>query len=179
MLAGVDMIHAPYRGAGQALTDLIGGQVQVLFLSMLASIEHVRAGKLHALAVSTASVLKCCQIFRPCANSSQAMKRPRGGNIGVPRNTPVEIVDMLNKEINAALADARMRKRLEDDGANVLLGARGLREAHRRRDREMGEGDPGGPRQAGMTLGAPTFHCVCPHRIGNLRHKPFDEALRI
>ena len=123
MMAGIDMVHVPYRGAGLALTDLIGGQVQVLVLSMLASIEHVRTGKLRALAVTSA------KRSRSAARRSDGGRIPRGlrsHDVVGHRRAPVcptEIVGRLNKEINVALADANMKRRLEDEGATVLGGS--------------------------------------------------------
>jgi tripartite-type tricarboxylate transporter receptor subunit TctC len=123
MMAGIDMIHVPYRGAGLALTDLIGGQVQVLILSMLASIEHVRAGKLRALAVTSATRSGVLPDVPTVAEFLAGYEATTWWGIGVPRHTPTEIVDWLNKEINAALADANMKRRLEDEGATVLGGS--------------------------------------------------------
>jgi len=123
MMAGIDMIHVPYRGAGLALTDLIGGQVQVLILSMLASIEHVRAGKLRALAVTSATRSGVLPDVPTVAEFLAGYEATTWWGIGVPRHTPAEIVDWLNKEINAALVDANMKRRLEDEGATVLGGS--------------------------------------------------------
>jgi tripartite-type tricarboxylate transporter receptor subunit TctC len=125
MMAGIDMIHVPYRGAGLALTDLIGGQVQVLFLSMLASIEHVRSGKLRALAVTSTARSGVLPDVPTVAEFLAGYEATTWWGIGVPRHTPAEIVDRLNKEINVALADASMKKRLEDEGATVLGGSSG------------------------------------------------------
>jgi tripartite-type tricarboxylate transporter receptor subunit TctC len=123
MMADVHMVHVPYRGAGQALTDLIGGQVQVLFLSMLASIEHVRAGKLRALAVTTATRSEVLPDLPTVGEFVAGYDASTWWGIGVPRNTPAEIVDQLNSEINSALADPKMRMRLADQGATVLPGS--------------------------------------------------------
>jgi tripartite-type tricarboxylate transporter receptor subunit TctC len=125
MMAGIDMIHVPYRGAGLALTDLIGGQVQVLILSMLASIEHVRTGKLRALAVTSATRSGVLPDIPTVAEFLAGYEATTWWGIGVPRHTPAEIVDRLNKEINVALADAIMKRRLEDEGATVLGGSPG------------------------------------------------------
>jgi tripartite-type tricarboxylate transporter receptor subunit TctC len=123
MMAGIDMIHVPYRGAGLALTDLIGGQVQVLVLSILASIEHVRAGKLRALAVTSATRSGVLPDVPTVAEFLAGYEATTWWGIGVPRYAPTEIVDRLDKEINAALADANMKRRLEDEGATVLGGS--------------------------------------------------------
>jgi tripartite-type tricarboxylate transporter receptor subunit TctC len=123
MMAGVDMIHVPYRGAGAALNDLIGGYVQVLFLSMLASIEHVRAGKLRALAVTSATRSELIPDVPTVGEFVAGYEATTWWGIGVPRNTPAEIVDRLNNEINTALADPKMKMRLADQGATVLAGS--------------------------------------------------------
>lgn len=125
MMAGIDMLHVPYRGAGQALTDLIGGQVQVLFLSMLASIEHVRAGKLRALAVTTATRSEVLPDLPTVGEFVAGYEATTWWGIGVPRNTPAHIVGWLNKEINATLADPKMKMRFADEGATVLPGSPG------------------------------------------------------
>jgi tripartite-type tricarboxylate transporter receptor subunit TctC len=111
MMTGVDMLHVPYRGAAPALTDLIGGQVQVMFDIMASSIEYIRAGRVRALAVTTA------------ARSEALPDVPTVGDFlpgGAPKNTPADIVEKLNKEINAGLADPKMKARLADLGATVL-----------------------------------------------------------
>jgi len=123
MMAGIDMIHVPYRGAGLALTDLIGGQVQVLILSMLASIEHVRAGKLRALAVTSATRSGVLPDVPAVAEFLPGYEATTWWGIGVPRYVPTDIVDRLNKEINAALIDPNMKRRLEEEGAAVLGGS--------------------------------------------------------
>jgi tripartite-type tricarboxylate transporter receptor subunit TctC len=123
MMTGVDMIHVPYRGAGAALNDLIGGYVQVLFLSMLASIEHVRAGKLRALAVTSATRSELIPDVPTVGEFVAGYEATTWWGIGVPRNTPAEIVDRLNNEINTALADPKMKMRLADQGATVLAGS--------------------------------------------------------
>jgi tripartite-type tricarboxylate transporter receptor subunit TctC len=123
MMAGIDMIHVPYRGAGLALTDLIGGQVQVLVLSMLASIEHVRTGKLRSLAVTSATRSGVLPDVPTVAEFLAGYEATTWWGIGVPRYVSTEIVDRLNKEINAVLADANMKRRLEDEGATVLGGS--------------------------------------------------------
>ena len=123
MMAGIDMVHVPYRGAGLALTDLIGGQVQLLVLSMLASIEHVRTGKLRALAVTSAKRSGVLPDVPTVAEFLAGYEATTWWGIGVPRYVPTEIVGRLNKEINAALADANMKRRLEDEGATVLGGS--------------------------------------------------------
>ena len=123
VLAGVDMVHVPYRGEGLALPDLISGQVQVLFGVMPASLGYIRAGKLRALAVTTATRRSLCRTSRPWANFCRATRREDGIGVGAPKATPTEIVEKLNKEINAALADPKMKTRLADLGAAVFAGS--------------------------------------------------------
>jgi tripartite-type tricarboxylate transporter receptor subunit TctC len=123
MTAGVDMIHVPYRGAGLALTDLIGGQVQIMFLSALASIEHVRADKLRALAVTGARRWDVLPDVPTVGEFLTGFEATTWWGIGAPGNTPTEIVESLNREINAALADPKIKARLAAEGATVLGGS--------------------------------------------------------
>ena len=151
MMAGVDMVHVPYRGGAPALTDLLGGQVQVMFDPMPASIEHIRAGKLRALAVTTATRSEALPDIPTVGDFVPGYEASSGHGVGAPKNTPAEIVDKLNKEINAGLADPKIKARLADLGGTALRWlARRLRQAHRRRNREVGQGDPGGEHQAGL-----------------------------
>jgi tripartite-type tricarboxylate transporter receptor subunit TctC len=122
MRAGVDMVHVPYRGAAEALTALIGGQVQVLFLSKLASMPHVLAGNLRLLAVTTAVHFDLLPDVPTVDKFLPGYEATTSWGISVPRNTPAEIVDRLNMEINATLADAMIKKHLDDEGATVLGG---------------------------------------------------------
>jgi len=122
MMTGLDMVHVPYRGSAPALTDLIGGQVQVMFDPTTSSIEHIRAGKLRPLAVTTATraaVLPDVPILGEWVPGYEASA---WFGVGVPRGTPAEIVDKLNQEINAAFADPKMKARLADLGGMVLAG---------------------------------------------------------
>ncbi len=123
MMAGVDMTHVPYRSAGPALTDLIGGQVQVMFDSLPASIEHIRTGRLRALAVTTATRLDALPDIPTVADFVPGYEASAVHGIGAPKNTPTEIVDRLNKEINAALADPKIKVRLAELGSTVLPGS--------------------------------------------------------
>jgi tripartite-type tricarboxylate transporter receptor subunit TctC len=116
MMAGIDMIHVPYRGAGLALTDLIGGQVQVIFATMPPSIENVRAGKLRALAVTSAMRSEALPDLPTISDFLPGYEASLTTGLGAPRNVPAEIVEKLNKEINAALADPGMQARLADLG---------------------------------------------------------------
>ena len=123
MMAGVDMVHVSYRGSGPALTDLIGGQVQVYFDGIPTSIEHIRAAKLRALAVTTATRSEVLLDIPPLSDFLPGYEASFWGGFGAPKNTPAEIVDKLNREINAALADPKMRARLADLGGTVLAGS--------------------------------------------------------
>jgi len=123
MLTSVDMVHVPYRGAGPALTGLLGGQVQVYFSPMAAALEYVRAGKLRALAVTTAArspVLPDVPALREYVPDYEASQ---WYGIGAPRDTPAEIVGRLNAEANNVLADPKMQARLADLGQTPLGGS--------------------------------------------------------
>src|SRR6266478_4175476 len=108
------MVHVPYRGAGPALTDLLGGQVQVSFASMPSSIQYIRAGKLRALAVTTATRSEVLPDVPTVGEFVPGYEASTWYGIGAPKATPAEIIDKLNKEINAGLADPKMRARLAD-----------------------------------------------------------------
>jgi len=123
MMAGVDMVHVPYRGAGPALTDLIAGQVQVYFGTTVASIEYIRAGRLRALAVTTATRSDALPDVPTVGEFVPGYEASVWYGIGAPKNTPAEIVDKLNKEINAGLADPNIKARLADLGGTVLAGS--------------------------------------------------------
>ena len=120
MMAGVNVVHVPYRGAGPALVDLLAGQVQVGFPSMPSSIEYVRAGKLRALAVTSATRSGALPDTPTVGEFLPGYEASASYGIGVPKGTPVEIIDMLNKEINAALGDPKMKAKLADLGGDVL-----------------------------------------------------------
>ena len=117
------MVHVPYRGAGPALTDLLGGQVQVDFGTMPASIEYIRAGKLRALAVTTATRSEALPDIPTVGEFVPGYEASAWSGIGAPKNTPAEIVDKLNQEINAGLADPKIKARLADLGGTVLAGS--------------------------------------------------------
>ena len=123
MMAGVDMVHVPYRGSGPALTDLLGAQVQVLFSTMPSSIEHVRSGKLRALAVTTATRAEALPDIPTVADFVPGYEASGWYGVGVPKNTPAEIVDTLNKAINAGFAESKLKARLADLGGTVLAGS--------------------------------------------------------
>src|SRR5438552_3826061 len=116
MMTGVNMVHVPYRGAAPAVMDLISGQVQVVFDNLPGSIEHIRAGKLRALAVTTATRSEALPDLPVVADFVPGFEASAWFGMGVPKGTPAEIVDKLNKEVNAALADPRIKARLADLG---------------------------------------------------------------
>jgi tripartite-type tricarboxylate transporter receptor subunit TctC len=124
MMAGVDMLHVPYRGASPALTDLIGGRAQVMFEGMLSLIEHIRSGKLRPLAVTPATRSPLLPDVPTVGEFLPGYEASVWFGVGAPRNTPAEIVDKLNREINAALADPRIKARFADLGGTVLPGSR-------------------------------------------------------
>jgi len=123
MMAGVDMIHVPYRGSAPALTDLIGGQVQVMFDTTPTSIEQIKSGKVRALAVTTATRSEVLPEIPAMGDFLVGYEASFWAGFGAPKNTPAEIVARLNKEINAALADPATKARLADLGGTVLSGS--------------------------------------------------------
>ena len=123
MMAGVDVVQVHYRGSGPALPDLIGGQVQATFDPVGSSIAHIRAGKLRALAVTTATRLEVLPGIPTVGEFVPGYEASSWYGIGAPRNTPAEIVNRLNVEINAALVDPKMKARFADFGAIALPGS--------------------------------------------------------
>jgi tripartite-type tricarboxylate transporter receptor subunit TctC len=123
MMAGVNLIHVPYRSAGPALTDLLGGQVQVMFDNMASSIEHIRAGKLRPLAVTTTMRSETLPDVPTVSEFVPGYEVSNWFGVGAPKATPAEILDRLNKEINASLADPKLRARLADLGGAPLVGS--------------------------------------------------------
>jgi tripartite-type tricarboxylate transporter receptor subunit TctC len=123
MMAGIDMLHVPYRGAPQALTDLIGGRVHVMFDSVASSIEHIRMGRLRALAVTTAKRSETLPHLPTIGEFVPGYEASAWTGLGAPKNTPADIIERLNVEVNAALADPRIKARLTDLGASVLVGS--------------------------------------------------------
>ena len=123
MSTGTDMVHVPYRGASPALTALLGGQVQVFFSPLSSAVEYVRAGKLRALAVTTANRSEALPDVPTMHEFVPGYEASNGYGIGAPRKTPVEVLDKLNREINAVLADPGMRARIADIGETVHGGS--------------------------------------------------------
>ena len=123
MMAGVNVLHVPYRGAGPALTDLLGGQVQVMFAAAPSAIEYVKTGKLRALAVTTTTRSEALPDVPTVAEFLPGFEASSWYGIGAPKATPAEIVEKLNKEINAGLADPTMKARLADLGGTLLPGS--------------------------------------------------------
>ena len=125
MMAGVDMLHIPYRGQGPALTDLLGGEVQVLFATAPGTTEYIATGKLRALAVTTAARAEVLPELPPVGDFVPGYETSQWYGICAPKNTPAEIVDKLNREINAAIADPGMKARLAAIGGEPLPGSAG------------------------------------------------------
>jgi tripartite-type tricarboxylate transporter receptor subunit TctC len=123
MMTGVNMLHVPYRGNAPATTDLLGGQVQVLFGDVPSSIAYIRTGKLRALAVTTATRLEVLPDVPTVGEFVPGFEANAWSGIGAPKNTPAEIVDKLNTEINAGLADPRLRARLADLGYTAFASS--------------------------------------------------------
>jgi len=123
MMTGVTTLHVPYRGIAPALNDLLGGQVQVTFASMPSAIEYVRAGNLRALAVTTATRSPVLPDIPTVAEFVPGYESSFWTGVGAPKNTPAEIVDKLNKEINAVLADPKSKTRLADLGGTPLVSS--------------------------------------------------------
>src|SRR5262249_32543221 len=120
MMAGVEMIHVPYRGGGAVVSDLLGGQVQVSFASTPSSIQYIKAGKLRALAVTAATRADALPDIPTVAEFVPGYEASFWFGVGAPKATPAEIVEKLNKEINAGLADPNMKTRLADLGGDML-----------------------------------------------------------
>jgi tripartite-type tricarboxylate transporter receptor subunit TctC len=123
MMAGVNMTHVPYRGSAPALTDMIGGQVQVTFDPIASSIEYIKAGKLRALAVTTATRLDVLPDIPTVGDFLSGFEVTTLQGLCSPKNTSATIIDKLNREINAALADQKIKAQLEDLGLRVLSGS--------------------------------------------------------
>ena len=123
MMTGIKLVHVPYRGNAPALTDLIAGQVQLVFPSSASSIEHVRTGNVRGLAVTGSTRLDALPDLPTVADSVPGYEASSLYGIGAPRNTPAEVIDRLNKEVNAALADPKLKARLADLGGTPFGGS--------------------------------------------------------
>jgi tripartite-type tricarboxylate transporter receptor subunit TctC len=123
MMAGVNLVHVPYRGAAPALTDLLGGQVQVMFGTMPSSIDYIRDGKLRALAVTGATRSEELPDIPTVGEFVPGYESSTFYGVGAPQNTPAEIIDKLNKQINAGLADPKIKARLASLGGTALAGS--------------------------------------------------------
>ena len=123
MMTGVNLVHVPYRGGAPALTDLIGGQIQVAFIDMAGSIEYIRAGKLRALAVTTATRSEALPDIPTIGDFVPGFEASQWVGLGAPKNTRSEIIGKLNTEINAGLVDPKLKARFADLGSTVLPGS--------------------------------------------------------
>jgi tripartite-type tricarboxylate transporter receptor subunit TctC len=123
MMTGVEMVHVPYRGGAPMLIDLLRGQVDVAFDNLRGSIEHIRAGKLRGLALTTATRSAALPDVPTLGETLPGFEASAWSGVGAPKNTPAEIVDKLNKEINAALADPKVKERIADLGGMVVPGS--------------------------------------------------------
>jgi tripartite-type tricarboxylate transporter receptor subunit TctC len=123
MMTGINMLHVPYRGGAPAITDVLGGQVQVYFSAMPEPIEYIKTGKLRALAVTTATRAAALPDIPSLGDLIPGYETSAWQGIGAPKNTPTEIIDKLNREINAALADASFKARLADFGSTGIAGS--------------------------------------------------------
>jgi len=151
MMAGVDMVHVPYRGGASALTALLGGQVQMMFGSMAASTEYIRSGKLRALAVTTSKRLRMLPDIPTIGEFVPGYEATGFFGIGAPKNTPAAIVEKLNKEIDAGRADPKSRFGLPSWTARSFPAPRRVRQTHRRGNGEVGQGSQILRRQSGLT----------------------------
>jgi tripartite-type tricarboxylate transporter receptor subunit TctC len=122
MMTGLDLVHVPYRGGAPAITDLVGGHLHVIFAPLSESIEHIKAGKVRALAVTTTTRLDVLPDVPVVADFVPGYEASGFAGIGVPRNTPAEIVDLLNKELNAGLADPKIKSRIVELGGTPAGG---------------------------------------------------------
>jgi len=123
MMAGVNMVHVPYRGSAPALTDLLGGQVQIFLVNLVPSLQYISAGKLRALAITAATRTEALPDLPTVGEFVQGYEASSWYGVGAPKGTPADIIDKLNKEINAGLADPKIKTRLADLGGTVLSGS--------------------------------------------------------
>ncbi len=150
-MTGIEMTHVPYKGAGPAFPDLIGGQVHVMFDNMPSSIEFIRSGKLRALGVTTAKRSAQLPNVPTVAETVPGYEASAWFGMGAPKGTPADVVAKLNREINEALADPKMKARLAELGGDPIAGsARRLLENTHLRNGEMGESRQKLRREGGM-----------------------------
>jgi tripartite-type tricarboxylate transporter receptor subunit TctC len=123
MMTGLSMVHVPYRGSGPMLTDLLGGQVQLAFDTILSCIEHIRSGRLRAFGISTAMRSELLPSIPTVAEFVPGYEANTWFGVGVPKNTSPAIIDVLNRQINAGLADPKVKARIADLGGAVLAGS--------------------------------------------------------
>src|SRR5262249_24381676 len=141
MMAGLNMVQVPYRGGGAAMADLLSGELQVYIGAMTSSLEYVKANRLRALAVSTATRSEALPEVARVRDFGSGFETSDWGGISGAKATPAEIVDQLDEEINAGLADPKVKARLADLGGTPLTGSPNrFRSLHRRRNREVGQG---------------------------------------
>jgi tripartite-type tricarboxylate transporter receptor subunit TctC len=123
MMTGTDLVHVPYRGGAPALTDLIGGQVQAIFDTLPTSVEHIKAGRVRPLAVSSAARSEAIPEVPPLASFVPGYEANGWYGIGAPKNTPAEVIQLLNTEINAAIKEVKLKTRLGELGGVLLTGS--------------------------------------------------------
>ncbi len=123
MMAGIEMVHVPYRGTGPAITDLLGGQVQLMFGSVPSSIQYIRSGQLHALAVTSEKRLDALPDVPTIAETIPGYEASQWYGLGAPKGTPPAIIGSINRSVNAALVDPKMRDQLVGLGGTMLLGS--------------------------------------------------------
>ncbi|CAN5276175.1 tripartite tricarboxylate transporter substrate binding protein [soil metagenome] len=123
MMTGLNLVHVPYRGGAPAVADLVSGHLQVIFAPVSEAIQHIKSGKLRALAVTTVKRLDVLPDVPPVADFVPGYEASGFAGIGVPRNTPAEIIDLLNKELNAGLADSKISSRIVELGGTVTGGS--------------------------------------------------------
>ena len=154
MMTGITLTHVPYRGAAPALTDLLAGQVQVMFDNAASSTEHIRAGRLHALAVTTARRIDVLPEVPTVGEFIRGYEASNVNGIGVPAKTPVEIIAKLSTQINAVLGDPVIKARFADLGGAAMIGSSTDYGTFllRRGDGEVGQGCEGHGSQAQLTL---------------------------
>jgi tripartite-type tricarboxylate transporter receptor subunit TctC len=123
IMAGINMVHVPYRGVGPAIADLLAGQVQVLFAGTLESLEHIRAGKLRPLAVTGATRSAALVDVPTMGTYLPGYEASSFFGVGAPKNTPTEVINKLNIEINAIIADPKIKAQLAELGSTVVPGS--------------------------------------------------------